>query len=49
MIASVAREFKWPPEVLGGLFFDAEDYEGLMFWYNDIKDQHKELKSLKKK
>lgn len=49
MIASVAREYKWPPEVLGGLFFDAEDYEGLEFWYNDIKQMHKEIKSAKGK
>lgn len=49
MIASVAREYKWPPEVIGGLFFDAEDYEGLIFWYNDIQEMHKELKSSAKK
>lgn len=49
MIVSVAREYKWPPEILGGLFFDAEDVYGLEFWYNDVVEQDKNLKSKIKK
>lgn len=44
MMASVAREFKWSPDILGDLFFDAEDYQGLEYWYNDIVEMHKQLK-----
>lgn len=43
MIKTVAREFKWPPEVIGGLFIDGIDFKGLDFWYNDVKEVVKEL------
>lgn len=38
MVKSVVREYHWAPEVVGALFFDAEDYKGLGFWYNDAKE-----------
>ena len=28
---------KWPPDVLGGLFFDAQDHLGLEYWYEEIQ------------
>jgi hypothetical protein len=43
MFSSLVREFHWPPSVLEGLFFDGEDYRGLFFWYNDIKEMHDEV------
>lgn len=45
-MASVAREYKWSPDVLGDLFFDAEDYLGLLFWHEDIKEMQKNLPKL---
>lgn len=29
---------KWSPTEIGDLFIDAQDYMGLEFWYNDIKE-----------
>lgn len=36
MFLSLGREHHWPPSVLGGLFFDRQDYYGLLFWYDDM-------------
>lgn len=49
MIATVGNEYKWPPEIMGGLFFDAEDYMGLEFWYNEVREQTKQIKEMKRK
>lgn len=45
MAISVAREHHWPPNVIGGLFFDAVDYKGLTYWYNDAKEVERQMKS----
>ncbi len=37
MIKSVVREHHWPPSVIGGLFLD-EGIDGLIFWFNDVKE-----------
>jgi hypothetical protein len=42
MIKSVVRESHWPPDVIGGLFIDEQDYQGLEFWHEDFKDMHKD-------
>ncbi|MBC7486084.1 MAG: hypothetical protein H7282_04980 [Cytophagaceae bacterium] len=36
MIATVVREHHWSPAVVGDLYCDSEDYQGLEFWYNDV-------------
>jgi hypothetical protein len=38
MIKSVVREFHWPPEVIGGFFIDDQDYKGLEYWYDDVRE-----------
>jgi hypothetical protein len=48
MIRSVAREFKWPPNVIGGLFVDDADYLGLEYWYNDVLEMVNETKKQSK-
>lgn len=48
MIISVAREFHWPPSILGGFFIDGQDFEGLEFWYEDCVKVNEELKNKKK-
>ena len=48
MVRSVAREFHWPPDVLGGFFVDDIDYNGLEYWYNDCVEMSKEIKEKKK-
>lgn len=47
MFASVAREYKWSPDVLGDLFIDRQDYLGLLFWVDDILKQIESIKSKK--
>ncbi len=44
MFVSLVRENHWPPSVLEGLFFDREDYLGLIFWYEDLLEVNDELK-----
>lgn len=39
----VALELHWPPDTLGGLYFDRIDYEGLLFWTDEIEAQIKEM------
>jgi hypothetical protein len=41
------RDTKWSPEIIGDLFIDEQDYQGIEFWYNDIEKQIKELKDKK--
>lgn len=49
MMASVAREYKWSPGVLGDLFFDSQDQDGLLFWYEDIQDMKRRMPKLPEK
>ncbi len=44
MILTVIREHHWPPEVVDALFLDAKDHHGLVFWYNDVVETHKNIK-----
>lgn len=44
MIATVVREYKWSPEIVGDLFFDAQDYLGLEFWVKDVEEMIKKAK-----
>ena len=39
-IKTVALEFKWEPAILGGLFLDNIDINGLYYWYELIKEIH---------
>jgi hypothetical protein len=43
MVKSVVREHHWAPEIIGALFFDAEDRFGLEYWYTDVKEVHEQL------
>lgn len=45
MIKTVVREHHWEPTKIDSLFVDSLDYDGLVFWYNDIRAMHKELKT----
>jgi hypothetical protein len=44
MVSSVVNEYKWSPEIIGDLFFDSEDYHGLEFWYNNVKEMNDRMK-----
>jgi hypothetical protein len=41
MIVSVVRNYHWTPEVIGKLYIDDIDYQGLIFWYEDAKEMNK--------
>jgi hypothetical protein len=45
MLTSVINHYKWSPEIVGDLFFDAEDYLGLEYWYNEVKRISDDFKS----
>ena len=49
VIRSVVREHHWEPEVVGSLFIDRQDYEGLYYWYDDVVASNEELKKLNSK
>ncbi len=44
MVTSVVREHHWPPDIMGGLYFDYEDHFGLEYWYLDVKESNDEVK-----
>jgi len=44
VIKSVVREFHWTPKKIESLYCDDADFFGLMFWYNDVLEMHKEIK-----
>ena len=44
MIKTVARFFKWTPEQIGELYLDDFDYLGLVFWYQDCREQDEQAK-----
>jgi hypothetical protein len=44
MVKSIVREHKWSPSVIDNLYVDSLDYQGLIFWYEDVNEVIKELK-----
>ena len=48
MVKSVVREFKYTPKDIDELYLDEIDYHGLIFWYNDVLQIQKDLKTPKK-
>ena len=44
MMKTVARSYGWAsPSYLNEMYCDDEDILGIGFWYNDVKDQHREM------
>lgn len=41
------RSYKWSPDIIDNLFVDDYDYKGLIYLYNDIKDQVEDIKGKK--
>lgn len=44
MVKSIIRSYHWPPDVIGGLFIDAVDQDGIVYLYRDISDAVQEFK-----
>ena len=50
IIKSIIREHHFPPQVIDALFVDDQDYHGLEWWYNDVRQAGEEFEAkLKKK
>jgi hypothetical protein len=47
MVLSVVNEYKWPPSVIGKMYVDNYDEQGLVFWYDECVRISKELKPKK--
>ena len=45
MIKSVALSLNWTPDVIGGLYVDCVDFQGLEYWYDHIKSEVDKLQS----
>jgi hypothetical protein len=45
----IVREQHWAPEQVGALYFDGQDYQGLLFWYNDVIEVQRQIKAATKK
>lgn len=43
------REYHWSPSTIGDLFFDDDDYEGIVWIYNDMVEVQKEIERKSKK
>jgi len=46
MIVSVVRYTQWPPSVIDELYLDDLDHHGLVYWYNDAKEQDEKVKKV---
>lgn len=44
-IKTIARYYKWKPAEINELFCDDIDHLGLLYWYNDAKEQDDKSKS----
>jgi hypothetical protein len=48
MIKTICRTYSWAsPDVISDMFCDDQDYHGIEYWYNDVKEQHKEMNKKK--
>jgi len=45
----VVREHHWQPQILSEMYLDDQDHRGVVFWYNDIVEVNKEMKTQNKK
>lgn len=45
MVKTIVREHKWAPDIIDNLYIDELDYQGLEYWYKDVLEVVKELKS----
>ena len=48
MVKTVVRAHHWDPEIIENLYLDDTDFLGLLYWYNDVLDEYKEVKGIKK-
>jgi hypothetical protein len=41
MYRTITEHFKWQPTVIGGLFLDDLDHNGVIFWYDHVVEVNK--------
>lgn len=44
MIVSLIREHHWAPDIIGALYIDGMDYNGIELLFDDLVKAHAELK-----
>ena len=42
-IKSVVNEYHWPPKIIDNLYCDDIDYQGLIYWYENLKELHSKI------
>jgi hypothetical protein len=47
MIKTVVREHHFSPAQVGDFYLDAQDYQGLEWYYNDVRQVMDEMKKTK--
>lgn len=45
IIKTVVRYHHWSPEVINNMYTDDYDHQGLLYWYNDCREQDENFKS----
>ena len=48
MLKSVVREFNFTPKDIDDMYLDDQNYHGIIYWYNDVLQIEKDLKTPKK-
>lgn len=48
MVDTIVFRFKWLPKEIGSFFIDDLDYRGLVYWYERIESEQKEINRLRK-
>ena len=48
MIKTIVRSFNWHPAQIDELYCDSLDFKGMVYWYDDIQKQNKDLDKKKK-
>jgi len=48
VIKTIVRSTRWTPHYIADLYCDDYDEFGLIYWYNDIKEQNEQLKKASK-
>ena len=41
----MVREYHFFPNVIGELYIDNQDFEGLEYWYDDVVEVNKQLET----
>jgi len=43
VIKSIVNEYHWSPKIIDNLYCDDIDHNGLIFWYENLKELHSKI------